>query len=115
MSNPELMDALAALAADKGVTVDTLFSALADALETAYRRMPGAHEYAWVTIDPDSGEIRVMAQELDEDGQGAGRGGRAAGRRVRRHPRRLRSHRRPDGPPGDEPAHPRGGARDEIR
>ena len=28
MSNPELMDALAALAADKGVSVDTLFQAL---------------------------------------------------------------------------------------
>ena len=26
--------------------------ALADALESAYKRMPGAHEYAWVTIDP---------------------------------------------------------------
>ena len=72
MSNPELMDALAALAADKGVSVDTLFGALADALESAYKRMPGAHEYAWVTIDPDSGEIRVMAQELDEDGEPAG-------------------------------------------
>src|SRR6187399_377018 len=72
MSNPELMDALAALAADKGVSVDTLFGALADALESAYKRMPGAHEYAWVTIDPDSGEIRVMAQELDEDGEPMG-------------------------------------------
>src|SRR5690349_2241023 len=72
MSNPELMDALAALAVDKGVTVDTLFAALADALESAYKRMPGAHEYAWVTIDPDSGEIRVMAQELDEDGEPVG-------------------------------------------
>jgi transcription termination/antitermination protein NusA len=72
MSNPELMDALAALAADKGVSVDTLFGALADALESAYKRMPGAHEYAWVTIDPDSGEIRVMAQELDEDGEPEG-------------------------------------------
>src|SRR4051794_29472781 len=72
MSNPELMDALAALAADKGVSVDTLFGALADALESAYKRMPGAHEYAWVTIDPDSGEIGVMAQELDEDGEPVG-------------------------------------------
>ena len=43
MNNPDLMEALAALAADKGVSVDTLFAALADALETAYRRMPGAH------------------------------------------------------------------------
>ena len=34
--------------------------------------MPDAHEYAWVTIDPDTGEIRVMAQELDEDGEPIG-------------------------------------------
>jgi transcription termination/antitermination protein NusA len=72
MTNPDLMDALQALAADKGISVDTLFGALADALESAYKRMPGAHEYAWVTIDPDTGEIRVMAQELDEDGEPVG-------------------------------------------
>ena len=67
MSNPDLMDALALVAADKGISVDTLLGALADALETAYKRMPDAHEYAWVTIDPDSGEIRVLAQDIDED------------------------------------------------
>ena len=72
MTNPDLMDALQALAADRGISVDTLFGALADALETAYKRMPDAHEYAWVTIDPDTGEIRVMAQELDEDGEPVG-------------------------------------------
>jgi transcription termination/antitermination protein NusA len=72
MTNPDLMDALAALAVDKGISVDTLFGALADALESAYKRMPGAHEYAWVTIDPDTGEIGVMAQELDEDGEPVG-------------------------------------------
>ena len=59
MSNPDMMDALQALAIDKGITVDTLFGALADALESAYKRMPGAHEYAWVIIDPDSGDFRV--------------------------------------------------------
>ena len=69
MSNPDLMDALQALAADRGISVDTLFGALADALESAYKRMPDAKEYAWVTIDPDTGEIRVLAQELDEDGE----------------------------------------------
>ena len=67
MSNPDLMDALQALAADRGISIDTLFGALADALESAYKRMPDAKEYAWVTIDPDTGEIRVLAQELDED------------------------------------------------
>ena len=69
MSNPDLMDALQALAADRGISIDTLFGALADALESAYKRMPDAKEYAWVTIDPDTGEIRVLAQELDEDGE----------------------------------------------
>ena len=72
MSNPDILDALQALAIDKGITVDTLFAALADALESAYKRLPNAYEYAWVTIDPDTVEFRVMAQELDEDGEPTG-------------------------------------------
>jgi N utilization substance protein A len=69
MSNPEMMEALQALATDKGITVDVLFAALADALESAYKRMPGAKEYAWVTIDPDSFDIKVFAQDIDDDGE----------------------------------------------
>jgi N utilization substance protein A len=72
MNNPDLIEALQALAVDKGVSPDTLLGALADALESAYKRMPDAHEYSWVTIDPDSGEIRVFAQDLDEDGEPIG-------------------------------------------
>ena len=72
MSNPDFFEALSALAAERGITLDTLLSALADALESAYKRMPGAYEYAWVTIDPDTAEIRVYAQEVDEDGEPAG-------------------------------------------
>jgi N utilization substance protein A len=72
MQNPDLIEALQALAVDKGVSPDTLLGALADALESAYKRMPDAHEYSWVTIDPDSGEIRVFAQDLDEDGEPVG-------------------------------------------
>jgi transcription termination/antitermination protein NusA len=72
MSNPDFFEALSALAAERGITLDTLLSALADALESAYKRMPGAYEYAWVTIDPDTAEIRVFAQEVDEDGEPAG-------------------------------------------
>jgi N utilization substance protein A len=72
MSNPDMMEALQVLAADKGISVDTLFRALADALESAYKRMPGAYEYSWVTIDPDTSEFRVHAQELDEDGEPMG-------------------------------------------
>jgi len=66
------LEALGALAAEKGISVDTLLAALADALESAYKRMPGASEYAFVTIDPDTGEIRVFAQELDEQGEPIG-------------------------------------------
>src|SRR5262249_25448245 len=72
MNNPDFMEALAAVAADKGISVDPLLGVLADALESAYKRMPGAQEYAWVILDPDSGDIRVMAQELDDEGEPMG-------------------------------------------
>ncbi|MGI9119350.1 MAG: transcription termination factor NusA [Acidimicrobiales bacterium] len=68
MSSFEMMEALQALALDKGITVDTLLDALANALVSAYKRMPGAAEEAYVTIDAESFEIRVYGQEVDEDG-----------------------------------------------
>ena len=64
--NAEMLEALQALARDKGISVDALFAALADALESAYKRMPDAEPYSWVTIDPETMDIRVMAQETDE-------------------------------------------------
>lgn len=67
--NAEMLEALQALAREKGISVDALFAALADALESAYKRMPDAYEYSWVTIDPETMDIRVMAQELDEEGE----------------------------------------------
>jgi transcription termination/antitermination protein NusA len=70
--NQEMMEALQALAIERGISVDALFAALADALESAYKRMPDAKEYAWVTIDPDTLEFRVFAQDLDEDGEPVG-------------------------------------------
>jgi len=70
--NLEMLEALQALATDRGIPVDALFAALADALETAYKRTPGAHEFSWVTIDPDTMEIRVFAQDLDEEGEPVG-------------------------------------------
>src|ERR671935_2920950 len=66
--NFELMEALQVLEREKGVSMDTLLDALANALVSAYKRLPDAAEEAVVTIDPDSGEIKVYAQELDEDG-----------------------------------------------
>ncbi len=62
------LDALQQIAKDKGIGVDTLLDALANALVAAYKRLPAAAEEAVVTIDPETGEIRVYGQELDEDG-----------------------------------------------
>jgi N utilization substance protein A len=66
--NFAFLEALQQIARDKGISVDTLLDALANALVAAYKRMPDAAEEAVVTVDPDSGEIRVYGQELDEDG-----------------------------------------------
>ena len=70
--NSEMLEALQAVASDKGITVEDMLAALADALESAYKRMPGAHEFSWVTIDPDSMEFRVFAQDIDENGEPTG-------------------------------------------
>ncbi len=67
-TNFELMEALQHIEREKGISVDTLLEALANALVSAYKRMPTAAEEAIVTIDPDTGEMHVYAQELDEDG-----------------------------------------------
>jgi N utilization substance protein A len=67
-TNFDLLEALQQMARDKGITVDTLFDALANALVAAYKRLPNAAEEAVVTIDPDVGEIRVYGQELDDEG-----------------------------------------------
>ncbi len=63
-----LMEALDLLEREKGVPVETILDALANALVSAYKRTPGAAEEARVTIDADTGEITVFGQELDEDG-----------------------------------------------
>ncbi len=63
-----LLDALELLEREKGVPAEVILDALANALVSAYKRTPGAAEEARVTIDPDTGEITVYGQELDEDG-----------------------------------------------
>jgi N utilization substance protein A len=68
-TNFEFLDALGQIARDKGISVDTLLDALANALVAAYKRLPDSAEEAVVTIDPDNGEIRVYGQELDENGE----------------------------------------------
>jgi N utilization substance protein A len=63
-----MMEAIDVLARERGVEVDAILDAFANALVAAYKRSPGAAEEARVTIDPESGEVTVYAQELDEDG-----------------------------------------------
>ena len=57
--NFEFMEALQLVAREKGIAVDTLLDALANALVAAYKRMPNAAEEAVVTIDPENMEFRV--------------------------------------------------------
>ncbi len=68
MKNPDMMEALRALALERGISEEDLLLALANALVTAYKRLPSSAEEAEVEIDPDSGEIRVIALEIDEEG-----------------------------------------------
>jgi N utilization substance protein A len=68
-NHAEMLDAMRALAELRGITVQVLFEALANALETAYKRMPGAFENSWVDIDPDTGVYHIFAQQLDEEGE----------------------------------------------
>lgn len=67
MTTPDMMEALQALAAERGISTDVLLEALANGLESAYKRMPGAADHAYVIID-ETFDIRVIAQEIDEDG-----------------------------------------------
>ena len=63
-----MMEAIEVLAREQGVGVDAILDAFANALVAAYKRSPGAAEEARVTIDPESGQVVVYAQDLDEDG-----------------------------------------------
>ncbi len=67
-NSQDLMEALSLISQEKGIAVDVLLQSLANALLAAYKRMPESAEEALVLIDPDTGEISVWGQELDEDG-----------------------------------------------
>jgi N utilization substance protein A len=56
----EILDAMHALAREKGIAEDKLYEALEDALLSAYRKLPGAGRYARVEIDHDTGDFRVV-------------------------------------------------------
>ena len=106
-TNFEFLDALGQIARDKGISVETLLDALANALVAAYKRMPGCgrggrrHRRPRVGRDP---RLRPGARRGRQRHPGVGR-----------HARRLRPHRRPDRQAGHPPAHPRGRARPQVR
>ena len=66
--NSDMMEALDTIEREKGISVEIMLEALANALVTAYKRMPDAADEALVEIDIETGEIHVIAQELDEEG-----------------------------------------------
>jgi len=66
--NADMMEALHNIEREKGISVEIMLEALANALVTAYKRMPNAAEEALVEIDVETGDINVVAQELDEEG-----------------------------------------------
>ena len=109
VSNLDMSEAIRLLAQEKGLSEDSLLHVLVDALASAYKRRPGAADEVVVEVDPDTMEFTFTAYDLDEDGNWVNE------RDDTPKQRRARPHRRPDVPPGDEPAHPRGRARPQVR
>src|SRR5437763_14446600 len=66
--NSDMMEALENIEREKGISVEIMLEALANALVTAYKGLPNAAEEALVEIDAEAGDIRVIDQELDEEG-----------------------------------------------
>ncbi|GAB86160.1 transcription termination factor NusA [Gordonia rubripertincta] len=60
--------ALRMIEADKGISIETVITAIETALLTAYRHTDGFAPHARVDINRKSGAVRVMAQELDQNG-----------------------------------------------
>ncbi|SEH84771.1 NusA antitermination factor [Mycolicibacterium rutilum] len=62
------MAALHAIEVDRGIPVGELVETIKSALLTAYRHTEGHTAEARIEIDRKTGEVKVMAAEVDEDG-----------------------------------------------
>jgi N utilization substance protein A len=62
----EILEAMGALAREKGISADKLRIALEDALLSAYKKQPGAAKYARVDIDPETADFRVTELIIPE-------------------------------------------------
>jgi transcription termination/antitermination protein NusA len=56
----EILEAMTALAREKGISPDKLRHALEDALLSAYKKQPGSAKYARVELDPETADYRVI-------------------------------------------------------
>src|SRR3954463_3858642 len=63
------MAALRSLEREKDISFDLVVQAIETALLTAYRHTEGAQPHARVELDRKTGEVAVLAQEVDEAGQ----------------------------------------------
>jgi N utilization substance protein A len=63
----EIVEAVAALGAEKGIPGDRLMAALEDALLSAYKKTPGSARYARVELDHGTGDFRVFELMLPPD------------------------------------------------
>lgn len=63
----DILEAMNALALEKGLSPETLMEALEDALLSAYRKQPGSAKYARVELDRDTADFRVYELIVPED------------------------------------------------
>jgi transcription termination/antitermination protein NusA len=63
----EILEAMNALATEKGISSEALMEALEDALLSAYRKQPGSAKYARVELDRDTADFRVYELLIPDD------------------------------------------------
>src|SRR3954462_9342285 len=63
----EILEAMGALAREKGIATDKLHDALEDALLSAYKKQPGAAKDARGALDDDTGDFRVYELVVPEE------------------------------------------------
>ena len=63
----EILEAMTALAREKGISPEKLMTALEDALLSAYKKLPGAARYARVEVDPETGDFVVIRYRIPKD------------------------------------------------
>src|SRR5436189_2194133 len=62
----EILEAMGALARERGISADKLRHALEDALLSAYKKQPGSAKYARVDIDPETADFIVTELIIPE-------------------------------------------------